>query len=83
MPREALLGQPEIPTGEVQEPALSSLRAPSDIGGICYTAYNEISAPITEVVRPVQAYPIARTLSLRSDTIIAIRNASIAPNLPF
>lgn len=83
MPGKALLGEPKIPTGEVQEAALSPLRTPSDIGETCYTAYNEIPAPIAEVVRPIQAYTVARTLSLRSYAVIALGNASIAPDLPF
>lgn len=82
MPGEVLPGKPEITAGKVQVPALPATRAPFSTGETCDTAYNEVSAPVAEVVRPVQAYPVARTSSLCSYAVIAMRNASITPNLP-
>lgn len=80
---KALLGKAKIPTGKVQVPALPALRVPFDAGETCYTAYNEIFAPVTELVRPFQAYPVTPTLSLCSAAIIAIGDAPITPNFPF
>lgn len=82
MPGEVLPGKPEITAGKVQVPALPASRIPFGTGEACDTAYDEVSAPVAEVVRPIQAYPVARTLSFCSYAVIAMRDAFITPNLP-